>query len=401
MKSSDIGIYDFNNKIPSNYNNIWDKIYKLSLLIDNQIRFINSHSAEYYFNLLAFSFSKDLLCLDLYGIMHNYNVRTAKFYDNLIEESRVFQRILSGNKSIPRKIIEDMNRIDYVFPYVSYNDSYWQHLFNLSLSGKEKDWEVGISRYRDNGLLKYLFRSLEKYLPWINQIHMIVMSDSQVPSWLNREKVHIIYHSDFIPKKYLPTFSSSLIEMFLPFLPLNTEKFIYSNDDLITFRNLSRNLFFKGNIPRYSINIRDYSEIAAADKLRRNAYNLLMGKKQDRRVIYTQHTTVSYKISLLKKCFKKYEKDILNSLSKFRKDKNLNQYTFAFCQMLEGTIINEGIKVNTYFVKPFKVNKIMNDDFKKYDFICFNDEEESTKEDWEKIVSKVEKLLPKKSKYEK
>ena len=133
MKSSDIGIYDFNNKIPENCNNVWDKVYKLSLLIDNRIRFINSHKAGYYFNLLAFSFSKDLLSLDLHGIMHNYNVGTAKFYDNLFEESRVFQRILSGNKIILKKIIEGMNKIDYVFPYVSYNDPFWQHLFILKI----------------------------------------------------------------------------------------------------------------------------------------------------------------------------------------------------------------------------------------------------------------------------
>ena len=43
----------------------------------------------------------------------------------------------------------------------------------------------------------------------------------------------------------------------------------------------------------------------------------------------------------------------------------------------------------------------MNDDFTKYDFVCLNDEKETTKEDLEKILSKVQKLLPKKSKYEK
>ena len=137
-----------------------------------------------------------------------------------------------------------MTKIDYVFPYVNSNDSYWKHLYNISLSGKESQFVAGIQRFRDNGLLKYLFRSLEKYLPWVNQVHMIVMCDSQVPDWINREKVHLIYHSDFIPKKYLPAFSSNLIETFLPFLPLVEEKFIFGNDDYYHADLYQRNFFF-------------------------------------------------------------------------------------------------------------------------------------------------------------
>ena len=192
-----------------------------------------------------------------------------------------------------------MNKIDYVIPYVTFNDSYWQQLYLLSICVKETKHSAGIQRFRDNGLLKYLFRSLEKNLPWINKVHMIVMCESQVPNWINREKVHIIYHTDFIPKKYLPTFSSSLIEAFLPFLTLDEEKFIYGNDDLIPCRYLSKNKFFYRNIPSYNINIRNYIENSIGDNLRRNAYNLILGKKQNIRVINTQHSTISYRISLL------------------------------------------------------------------------------------------------------
>ena len=103
-------------------------------------------------------------------------------------------------------------------------DIYIQFLFlekNLSLDQVFKDF----------GLLKYLFKSLEKYLPWINKLHMIVMSDSQVPKWINRENVNIIYHSDFIPKKYLPTFSSHTIELNLHRIKTLSENFVFFNDD--------------------------------------------------------------------------------------------------------------------------------------------------------------------------
>jgi len=394
-----ISIYDFKNRLPNNNYAVYDKIYKISLLKINNIKFTIHEKSLYYFNLLSFSFANDLLYINIHGISH-IQIPKRKFYNNIFQEAIVFNRIISSNKNITKKIIENMNKIDYVFPYVNSDDPYWKNLYSISLSGHESQYEAGIQRFRDNGLLKYLFRSLEKYLPWINKVHMIVMSDSQVPKWINREKVHIIYHSDFIPQKYLPTFSSSLIESFLPFLPLVEEKFIYGNDDLIPCRNLSKKIFFYGNIPCYSVNIRDYFETAPGDSLRRNAYNIIIGKKQNKRVISTQHSTISYKKSSIKNCFNKYKKYFLYSLSKFREEKNLNQYIYAFYQMIEETILNKRQKVGVYIVKPSNIENILTKNFNNYDFVCLNDELEMTENDWNKILSKFENKLSKKSKYE-
>ena len=326
---------------------------------------------------------------------------STEIFNNKFQEIKIFKRIISVNRSTTTKIIKDMSKIDYVFPYVTSNDPYWKGLFSSFLSGKESDFAAGILRFRDNGLLKYLFRSLEKYLPWINKVHMIVMCDSQVPNWVNREKVHIIYHSDFIPSEYLPTFSSSLIECFLPFLPLVEENFIYGNDDLIPCRYLKKNSFFYGNIPCYNLNLRDYTNTLKGDSFRRNSYNIITRKKQKIRVVTTQHSTISYKISLLKNCFKKYKKNIINSLSKFREPKNVNQYMYAFYQMVEDTILNKNLKIRFHYVKNNNIKEILNEDFKKYDFICLNDFSKTDEKIWNQIASKFEKLLPKKSKYEK
>ena len=332
--------------------------------------------------------------------MHDINIHSAKFYNNLYQESYIFNSIISANKTITTKLIADMNKIDYVFPYVTTNDPYWKSLYSKYHSINDSDYNSGIQRFRDNGLLKYLFRGLEKYLPWINKVHMIVMCNSQIPEWINMEKVNIIYHSDFIPKQFLPSFSSSLIESFLPFLPLVEDKFIYGNDDLIPCRPLSKNLFFKGNIPCYNINIRDFYETAPGDYLRRNAFNLITGKNQKRRVVTTQHSTISYKISLLKKCYNKYRKTIINSISKFREEKNINQYIYSFYQMIENTIYNVPQKIGLFSVKPKNIDKILSKNFSKYDFICLNDELEMSEKDWSKLLSKFEDLFPKKSKYE-
>jgi hypothetical protein len=395
-----VSIYDFNNRMPDNIYVVYDKIYKISILKINNIKFIVHEKSLYYFNLLSFSYSNDLLYIDIYGLLH-IQTPIRKFNDNIFQEAIIFNKIISANKNITKKIIEDMNKIDYVFPYVTSDDPYWRHLYTISLSGKESEFGSGIQRFRDNGLLKYLFRSLEKYLPWINKVHMIVMCDSQVPNWINREKVHIIYHSDFIPKKYLPTFNSNMIDSFIPFLPLVEEKFIYGNDDLIPCRFLPKNYFFQGNIPCYNINIRDYFETTPGDKVRRNVYNLIKGEKQDKRVVTTQHSTISYKKSSIKNCFYKYKKSILNSLSKFREDKNLNQYLYAFYQMTEDTILNKPQKFGGYIVRKNNIERILVKKFKNFDFVCLNDELEITENNWNKILSKFEKLLPEKSKYEK
>ena len=333
--------------------------------------------------------------------MHNNQTPSTKIFNNKFQEAYLYKKIISANKSLTTTIIENMTKIDYVFPYVNSNDSYWKYLYNISLSGKESQFVAGIQRFRDNGLLKYLFRSLEKYLPWVNQVHMIVMCDSQVPDWINREKVHLIYHSDFIPKKYLPTFSSNLIETFLPFLPLVEEKFIYGNDDLLPCRPLSKKFFFFGNIPIYNINIRDYLETAPGDYLRKNAFNIIIGKKQNQRVATTQHSTISYRLSSLKNCFNKYKKIILNSLSKFREEKNYNQYMYAFHQMIEDTIINKPHIIASYSIRPNNIDKILERNFKNFDFICLNDEFEMTNKDWYQVQQKFEYMLPNKSKYEK
>ena len=53
-------------------------------------------------------------------------------------------------------------------------------------------------RYRDWNLLKYWFRGVEKYAPWVRKIHFVTWG--HVPSWLDtdNDKLHIVKHEDFI-----------------------------------------------------------------------------------------------------------------------------------------------------------------------------------------------------------
>lgn len=76
-------------------------------------------------------------------------------------------------------------------------------------------------RYDTDGTrhLKYQFRGLDRYMSWINNVYLVVFSESQVPDWVNRETVKVITDDMYIPKKYLPTFNTATKQMHLQFIP--------------------------------------------------------------------------------------------------------------------------------------------------------------------------------------
>ena len=106
-------------------------------------------------------------------------------------------------------------------------------------------------------------------------------------------------------------------------------------------------------------------------------------------------------MSIIRNCYLKYRKQLLDSISRFREEKNFNQYIYAFYQMIEDTIINTPQNIISYSVRPRIIKSLLYDNFSKFDFICLNDEIEMKDNDWSKLLVKFEKIFPKKSKYEK
>ena len=102
-----------------------------------------------------------------------------------------------------------------------------------------------MNRYVNNDELLYSLRSVEKYMPWVNHIYLVV-HDGQRPEWLVKKhpKLTIVPHSKIIPKEYLPTFNSMCIESFIHKIPNLSEFYIYFNDDCILLNSISSDLFF-------------------------------------------------------------------------------------------------------------------------------------------------------------
>ena len=137
--------------------------------------------------------------------------------------------------------------IDFVFPYVNNKESVWAKQFKdwcLNHGQTERLQTINQERYDDIGLLPFLFECLNKNMPWLRKIHLIVSNPEQVPSWLHNDKVNIILHKDIIPPKYLPTYNSTTIEMYLRRIPDLAEHFIYSNDDMFVLNPMKPEDFF-------------------------------------------------------------------------------------------------------------------------------------------------------------
>lgn len=140
-----------------------------------------------------------------------------------------------------------MEKIDFVITWVDGNDPVWQ-----KEREKYKGRDTGDSRperYRDWNLLKYWFRGVEAFAPWVNQIHFVTYG--HLPPWLNTNhpKLHIVRHEDFIPSEYLPTFSSRTIDFNLHRIKGLAEQFVYFNDDMFLTAPASPSLFFSDGKP--------------------------------------------------------------------------------------------------------------------------------------------------------
>ena len=105
------------------------------------------------------------------------------------------------------------------------------------------------SRYRDWDILKYWFRGVEKFAPWVNQIHFV--TNGHVPDRLHEKhsKLHIVKHEDFIPQEFRPTFSSHPIEWNFHRIEWLTENFVYFNDDMFLIKKVSPEDFFRDERP--------------------------------------------------------------------------------------------------------------------------------------------------------
>ena len=138
--------------------------------------------------------------------------------------------------------------IDFVILWVDGNDLEWKKEKSRYQSNKLTE-NNSVNRYRDWNLLPYWFRSVEQFAPFVRRIHFVTWG--HLPPFLNTEnaKLHIVRHDEFIPQKYLPTFSSHTIEMNIHRIPDLSEHFVYFNDDMFMLKSFQPSDFFRDGLP--------------------------------------------------------------------------------------------------------------------------------------------------------
>jgi len=141
--------------------------------------------------------------------------------------------------------------IDFVIPWVDDSDPQWLAEKAKYVSGVTQKDAVDANeyRYRDWDTLRYWFRGVEKFAPWVRKIHFITCG--HIPQWLdvNHPKLHLVKHSDYIPGEYLPTFSAHPIELNIHRIPGLSERFVYFNDDMFIIRPVMETCFFRNGKP--------------------------------------------------------------------------------------------------------------------------------------------------------
>lgn len=139
--------------------------------------------------------------------------------------------------------------IDMVVAYVDNNDLVWRKTFVDFCSKnrlQEKIVEMLGSRYGGINFINYQLKLINKNMPWVNKIYLLLSNIEQKPKDLPSNVVCVIHHN-FIPRQFLPTFNSTTIEMFLWNIPNLSERFIYANDDMLPTGPLQPSDFFEGD----------------------------------------------------------------------------------------------------------------------------------------------------------
>lgn len=140
-----------------------------------------------------------------------------------------------------------MEQIDFVVTWVDGADEAWrQEKAKYSQADGDDDRR---ERYRDWGLLRYWFRGVEQYAPWVRKIYFVTWG--HLPKWLDTQnpRLEIVRHEDYIPEEYLPTFNSNVLEIYLHRIKGLSEHFVYFNDDMFLLDRVKPEDFFRDGKP--------------------------------------------------------------------------------------------------------------------------------------------------------
>jgi len=325
--------------------------------------------------------------------------------------------------------------IDFVVTWVDGADKEWQKQ-KAQYSG-EDGYKNGDERYRDWDTLKYLFRGVEKFAPWVRKIHFV--TNGQVPQWLNteNEKIHLVNHTDIIPEEYLPTFNSNAIEWNIHKIEGLSENFVYFNDDMFLIDSVDKTDFFKDNLPCDTAGLTLIAPVSTfaylltndAMVLNRN-FDILRCIAENRKKWYNKkyslktmamtkflshygyiinpldlHLPISYKKDSFTKTIELCKDEVLKTCShRIRSNEDIIHWVVRYCQLLKGEFTPRSEKFGRLFSVVDKTEHKQALDYienQRGKTVCLNDGETDDFDTLKSnIITAFEKILPDKCSFE-
>lgn len=93
--------------------------------------------------------------------------------------------------------------IDVVIPWVDPSDKAWIESKNKYLGIEDLNKiDNSNNRFRDWKNFKYVFRGIDKFMPWVHKIYLVTCG--QTPDWMKKnlddDKLVLVNHKDYIPE---------------------------------------------------------------------------------------------------------------------------------------------------------------------------------------------------------
>ena len=307
-----------------------------------------------------------------------------------------------------------------VFP----TDPQWQR--DLDYVRKYHEEAANEVRYRSWGTEELLIRCIRKNMPWIRDIIIVLARESQVQGWMKslpltpshwREnsagetaghkepRVRVVFHKEFIPEEQLPTFNSRAIEMYLHRIPGLSDYFIYGNDDMFPIGALKEEEFFRvamtsqqtgpcgpcveaqgtvaasgtgaEMVPCLEWKMMPCNRASSFHQACMNGINFVgreFGRHYTTEWMHLGHNIIPMKKATCERFWQQHEKEMAESVTRFRLAKNFNQYIYSWWQIMAGEYV-EYSAPHRYVSTKSDINEIVTAIREAEGLLCINDNE--------------------------
>lgn len=332
--------------------------------------------------------------------------------------------------------------IDFVLPWVDSTDPAWQADYLAHCHADAPDaTSAAIERFRDWDLLRYWFRGVETFAPWVRTVHLITCG--HYPAWLNLDhpKIHLVNHRDYIDPQFLPLFSSNALELCLKNIDGLAEHFVYFNDDTFLTKPIRPEFFFENGLPKDCLyldfitpcNLFSYFQFNDLCLINRHFDKQQLFRQQPKQFFHrrylhrnsvkaliknlfllTGHRYPGFKNTHLPQPFLKsaheavwqHEADALTATlrHRFRHQADLNQYVFRYWQLAAGLFSPDNVfsKGRYFGISEATLTQIADLAAQPYAMVCLNDTENTR--DFATLKTRLhhimDKILPEPSTFE-